>query len=234
MLFDLRSPARRRGIKVIYSLLAVLMAVGLVGFGIGGATSGGVFDVSNGCGNSSSNTSFDKEVKAAEKRTAQQPSNPAAWAALTRVRYQEAASGADPNTGTFSQDGVKKLPGVAQAWNRYLALANDKPDPRLATLAVQTFVQLNRPADAAKAQQIVNDAKPTPEGFFQLAVFSYAARQNRTGDLAAARALDLTPKDMRATLKDRLKAAKQQAQQGATGGGTQAPQGATPTTSSGG
>ena len=80
----------------------------------------------------------------------------------------------------------------------------------------------------------MTDAQPTPEGFFQLAVFSYAARQTRTGDLAAQRALDLTPKDMRASLKDRLKAAKQQSQQGATGGGTQVPQGATPTTGSGG
>jgi hypothetical protein len=223
VLFDLRSPARRRGIKVVYTLLAVLMAVGLVGFGIGGATSGGAFDVSNGCGGSSSNNGFAKEVKAAEKRTVQQPSNPAAWAALARVRYQDAAAGADPNTGSFSQDGVKKLPGVAQAWNRYLALAQDKPDPRLAGLAVEAFVQLNRPADAAKAQQIVTNSNPTPEGFYQLAVFSYAARQNRTGDLAAQRALELTPKDMRAALKDRLKAAKQQSTQGATGGGTQAP-----------
>jgi hypothetical protein len=225
VLFDLRSPARRRGIKVVYSLLAVLMAVGLVGFGIGGATSGGAFDVSNGCGGSSADTSFEKEVSAAEKRTVQQPANPAAWAALTRARYQAAASGADPNTGTFSQDGVKKLPGVAVAWKRYLVLAQDKADPRLAGLAVETFVQLNRPADAAKAQQIVTDANPTPEGFYQLAVFSYAAKQARTGDLAAQRAIELSPKDMRASLKDRLKAAKQQAAQGATGGGTQPPAG---------
>src|SRR3954453_12689003 len=107
MLFDLPSPGRRRMIKVIYSFLAVLMAVGLVGFGIGGATSGGIFDVSNGCGGKKANNQFQDDVDKAVKRTEVQPSNPAAWAVLTRAQYQLAATQADQNTGAFTAEGRK-------------------------------------------------------------------------------------------------------------------------------
>lgn len=219
MLFDLRSPARRRAIKVIYTMLAVLMAVGLVGFGIGGATSGGLFDVSNGCGGSDTKSAFEQDVKNAEKRVKATPSNPQAWAQLARVRYQDAAAGSDQTTGQFSADGRKKLVGVEQAWNRYLALQTEKRDPNLAALMVQAFVQQNKAADAVKAQQIVTDAKPSADGFYQLAVYAYAAGDTRTAELASQRSLDLTPKDLRPSVKERLDSAKQQSK-GATGGGS--------------
>ena len=227
MLFDLRSPGRRRTIKVIYTLLAILMAVGLVGFGIGGATSGGLFDVSGGCGGDEVESGFAQDVERAEKRTQTQPSNPQAWAALARARYQDAAAGSDPNTGAFSAEGRRKLTGATRAWDRYLALKKDNRDPGLASLMVQAFVQLNRPRQAADAQRIVTEAKPSADAFFQLAVYSYAAGDKRTGDLASQRALDLTPKDLRPSLEDRLKAAKEGAQ-GATGGGAQQPTGGGP------
>ena len=41
MLFDLRGHGRRRAVRVIYIGLALLMGVGLVGFGIGGGFGGG-------------------------------------------------------------------------------------------------------------------------------------------------------------------------------------------------
>jgi hypothetical protein len=234
MLFDLRSPARRRMIKVIYTFLALLMAVGLVGFGIGGATSGGIFDVSGGCGGSKdSNNQFQKDVDAAVKRTQTQPSNPGAWAALTRAQYQLAATQADQNTGAFTADGRKDLLAADRAWKRYLVLAGDKADPNLASLMVQAYTGLNKPKEAVKAQQIVTSAKPSANAFYQLAVYAYAAKDNRTGDLASQKALELTPKDLQPSLRERLKDAKtsaQQAQQGAggAGGGT-----ATPVTPSG-
>ena len=48
MLFDLRGRGRRRTVQVIYLSLAILMGGGLVLFGIGGATSGGLFDAFSG------------------------------------------------------------------------------------------------------------------------------------------------------------------------------------------
>ena len=55
MLFDLRSPGRRRVIKVVYLFLAVLIGVGLVGFGVGtGGNFGGLFNAASSGGRSSS------------------------------------------------------------------------------------------------------------------------------------------------------------------------------------
>ena len=50
MLFDLRGRGRRRTVKTIYVGLALLMGGGLVLFGIGGHTSGGLFDAFSGGG----------------------------------------------------------------------------------------------------------------------------------------------------------------------------------------
>ena len=61
MLFDLRGRGRRRTVQVIYLSLAVLMGGGLVLFGIGGGTNGGLFDAIGGSG--SSNTSTDTVFK---------------------------------------------------------------------------------------------------------------------------------------------------------------------------
>ncbi len=217
MLFDLRSPGRRRTIKFIYGGLAILLFVGLVGSGIGSAASGGLFDALGGCNSNDPANAFEKDVEQAEKRVTAQPRNPQAWAALARVRYQDAASGSDQQTGEFSADGRKKLPRVEQAWNRYLALQPEKRDPNLARLMVQAFVQLNKAGDAVKAQQIVTEAMPNADSFYQLAVYAYSAGQARTGDLASQRALDLTAKDLRPALQERIDEAKQSAA-GAMGG----------------
>ena len=91
---------------------------------------------------------------------------------------------------------------------------------------VQAFgpAGLNQAAEAATAAEIVADARPSANTFYQLAVFAYAAGQTRKGDLASAKALELTPKDQRAALKERLDAAKTQgasagAQAGTAGAG---------------
>jgi len=229
VLFDLRSPGRRWAIKIIYGTLALLMAVGLVGLGIGSDASGGLFDGLGGWNSSDPTSAFEKEVEQAEKRVKAQPQNAQAWAALARVRYQDAASGSDQQTGEFSADGRKKLPRVEQAWNRYLALQPEKRDPNLARLMVQAFVQLNKAGDAVKAQQIVTEAMPNADSFYQLAVYAYSAGQARTGDLASQRALDLTAKDLRPALQERIDEAKQSAA-GAAGG---APSGGAAPTPSG-
>ena len=94
MLFDLRGPGRRRTIKVIYSSLAVLMGVGLVLFGIGGAVSGGLFDAFNGGGSTSSGDAFKAEITRLNKRIAANPSDPAALAELARTRTRRPARAA--------------------------------------------------------------------------------------------------------------------------------------------
>src|SRR3982750_2673961 len=119
MLFDLRARGRRRAIKLIYLFLAILMGGGLVFFGIGGNTSGGLFDAfkSNGGGGGGSNA-LEKNVQRAEKHGHAQPRDAAAWAELTRAQYQVAGLGEnyDQNTGTFTSKGKVALRKVERSW----------------------------------------------------------------------------------------------------------------------
>src|SRR3982750_4318249 len=127
MLFDLRGRGRRRTVKVVYILLAVLMGGGLVLFGIGGggAISGGLVDAITGSNGGDSGTKrFEDRERAALVATQQNPQNAAAWAALARARVQTAGVGDnfDPNTATYTASGKTKLTQAADAWEKYLAL----------------------------------------------------------------------------------------------------------------
>jgi hypothetical protein len=216
MLFDLRARGRRRTIQVIYLFLALLMGGGLIFFGIGGNTSGGLFDAFKDGGNTSNDSALTKKVDSAEKRVQANRTNPALWAALTRAQYQVAGLGEnyDQNTGTFTPKGKAALRNVERSWDQYMALDPPKPNPDLASLMVQAFspTGLNRPAKAVTAQEIVIDSRPPSTGLYStLAILAYGANQSRKGDLAAAKAVDLAPKDQRATVREQLKQAKQQA-----------------------
>src|SRR2546423_4924825 len=125
MLFDLRGRGRRRAVQVIYVSLALLMGGGLVLFGIGGATNGGLLDAFKGsAGSTSANDVFKKRVTAAEKRARLAPKDPNAWANLTRIRFQQASSGDGFNSaqGQFTDNGKAQLAGAGQAWDPYLKL----------------------------------------------------------------------------------------------------------------
>ena len=72
-----------------------------------------------------------------------------------------------------------------------------------------------------KAAQIVTSTRPSAQTFYTLAVFAYAAGDKRTGDLAAAKTLSLTPTGRKTQTKLLLDQAKKP-QTGAQGG-AQAP-----------
>jgi hypothetical protein len=227
MLFDLRGRGRRRTVQVIYVTLAVLMGGGLIFFGIGGSTNGGLFDalgLTDGGSNTSTSDVFKQRAEAAEKRVRAQPRNPAAWAELTRVQFQDAGQGDgyDQNTSAFTEKGKVKLRKAARSWQRYLALKPAKPDAALARLMTQAYGPsgLNELDKAADAAEVVTQADPSSQSFAQLAIFAYAAGQTRKGDLARQTAIDKAPKDERTTLSEQLLQAKSQAN-----GGGQAPVG---------
>lgn len=231
MLFDLRGRGRRRTVQAIYLTLAILMGGGLVLFGIGGATNGGLVDAISG-NNSTQSTSdvFKDRIKSAEKRTQANPRDVKAWAELARARYQQAGTGGnyDQNTGAFTDKGKKELAGVEQAWNRYMSLDPQPPDDTVAALMVQAFgpAGLGKLDKAVTAQEIVTEERDPSSGLFaQLSVLAYEAGQLRKGDLARKKALELVPKDDREALKAQLDSAKQGAtskalkEAGATTGG---------------
>ena len=101
----------------------------------------------------------------------------------------------DPNTASYTETGKAKLTQAADAWEKYLALDPAKPDDRVASLMVRAFDQtgLNRPEDAAKAQEIITEARPSATTYATLAIYAYQAGDTRKGDLARNKALERGP-----------------------------------------
>jgi hypothetical protein len=217
MLFDLRGRGRRRTVQVIYLLLAVIIGGGLVLFGVGGATSGGLLDAVTG-NNSNSNTSvktYQQNVDRAQAQTVAQPQSTAAWAKLARTEYLLAGAGDnfDTTNSVYAASGKVELRKADAAWQKYLTLVGDsgKVDDTLANLMLQAYstAGLNQPAKAVTAVEYVLDAQPESAGLYsQLAIYAWQAGQDRKGDLASAKAVELTSKDQRATLKAQLDAQK--------------------------
>ena len=222
MLFDLRSPGRRRIIKTVYVTLALLMGGGLVLFGIGGEVSGGVVDAitgSNGGGDDGSER-FEEREERALAATRANPQDAAAFGELARARFQLASIGDNINaeTGALTAEGRTKMRQATAAWEKHVELA-EEPDDRLAAVMAQAYVQLGDPAKAASAQEVITEARPSAGAFAQLAVYAYSAGQTRRGDLARDRALELTDRDQRGTLRQQLEQARAQAAQAAAPAG---------------
>jgi tetratricopeptide (TPR) repeat protein len=211
MLFDLRGRGRRRTVQAIYLTLAVLMGGGLILFGIGGSTSGGLLDALKDNKSTSNSDVFSKRVKAAETAVRVRPTDAKAWAELTRARYLEAGTGFNDAQGTFTDQGKDRLRGAAQAWDKYLALNPAKPDDTVASLMVQAFgpAGLNQPDKAVGAMEIVVDSRePTAPLYVQLASLAYQAGQTRKAELASKKAVELAPKDDKEQIKAQLEAAR--------------------------
>jgi tetratricopeptide (TPR) repeat protein len=219
MLFDLRGRGRRRTVQAIYLSLAVLMGGGLVLFGIGGNTSGGLFDAINGNGGSGGNSSVDKvaqqRIDTYNRRLTANPSDEASWLGMTRVRFQVANTGENYNATqqAFTAKGLQQLREADKAWTRYLALDPKKPDATTANLMVQAYGQggLKQYSKAVSALEIVMDNRPQSAGLYaQLAVLASGANQTRKSELAEQKAIDLAPKDQRKQLKSDIDLAKSQ------------------------
>lgn len=216
MLFDLRGRGRRRTVQAIYLGLAILMGGGLVLFGIGSDQQGGLFDAfSSDSGGGSATESLDKQIDSALAKTRANPKDAEAWAALAIARFRRAGLDGQLQDGTYTDDGKRRLQLAANAWERHLALEPKKIDVRAANLMVQAYgaTGLNQLDKAVRAKQIVTEAERPPSSnlYAQLAVLAYQAGDDRTGDLAGQRAVDLAPSGERKALEAQLDVLKKQA-----------------------
>ncbi len=210
MLFDLKG-RRRHVVQGTYVLLAVLMGGGLILFGIGGGTSGGLLDAFKGGGGSSNGNSLvQKRIDAAQKRLAANPQDRGALQELIRDNYQLATLSADPNTGLFTTAGKKDLQNASNAWQRYLNTSPPKPDATLASYMFQVYSQagLNQPANAQKAAEIVAAQQNNSSAYIRVVQYATLAGDKRTADLAAQKALQLAPKGQRGSVKTLIKQAE--------------------------
>jgi hypothetical protein len=213
MLFDLRGRHRRRAVRVIYTGLAVLMGVGLVGFGIGGGFGGGGGGLLNAASNNegANAASFSNQIKKYEKLTKEQPQNASAWENLANAELHEAGGEAFVSSAGVTTKGKELFARVAQAWNSYIALNPAKPNAELAERMVTVFGEegLNEPAAEVAVLQIAVAARPTSAALYaSLAESAYKAHNTSVGDLAAAKAVSLAPAAERARLKTELETVK--------------------------
>jgi hypothetical protein len=208
MLFDLRGRGRRRTVRVLYIGLAVLIGVGLVGFGVGGGLGGGgIFNAASENGGANG-TSFASQIKKYEKVIKTQPNNAGAWENLAKNLLHEAGNeGYLTSTGAPTSKGKELYRRASQAWLGYLALNPAKPNAELAQLIYRIYGEegLKEPDKAVQALQIVVAARPESAAYYaQLAQFAYKAKNVRVGDLASAKAVSLAPANERVRVKNEL------------------------------
>jgi tetratricopeptide (TPR) repeat protein len=213
MLFDLRGRGRRRTIQGIYLLLAIILGGGLILFGVGtGGGGGGLLNAFNPSGGSSAAKSYvSQQTKNAEKQTKLDPSNPQAWASLTQARYDDASQGFDQSTESYTSEGKADLTAAASAWQQYLKLEKH-PDPTLARIMGEAYQDLGNYTQEAAAWEVAAEANPKVATYWEyVADAAYLAKNADLGNLAAAKAISLTPKAQRASLETQFKEAKAEA-----------------------
>lgn len=221
MLFDLRGRGRRRTVQTIYLGLALLMALGLIGLGVGGGFGGGnVFESLSKESNGTS--SFAKQIEKAKKQIQENPSDGAAWAALAEAQLHEANPSNseifDESAGRYTSKGRELLRHVADSWTRYLKLESNPTNFTLARLMTHVYSVegLDEPANVVQALQIViSDPKqPASEALYSnLAQYAYLAHNKGLGDLASKKAVSLAPKERRPLLKLELEKVKKAAEE---------------------
>jgi hypothetical protein len=203
VLFDLRSPRRRRFIQVTYATLAFLMAGGLVFFGIGSDATGGLADIFGG-GGGSAETGFEDQIEDAEQRVEENPRNQKALLELVELQFQAANQQfeADPETGqpVFTDDAGESFERAADAWDQYLGLKPKEPDTGTAQIMADTFFVLaqnsetatdaqTEVANAASAQRIVVNETSSASNLQSLAFYLYYAGDFAEADRTAQQAL---------------------------------------------
>ena len=224
MLFDLRSPHRRRVIKVVYVFLALLIGGGLIFFGVGtGNNSGGLLsNVGGGGGSANGQAAYTSALATAQKKAKAAPNDPASWAAVGRATFNLAQLPANyvSNQG-YTASGHAVLAKLKQAWSKYLSLAPAKPDVTFADQVVAAFGSPPGIADyktAESAQEVVASTASTQYAQYEyLAYYAYLANEPNRGDHAAARALALVPAKLRTQTQTALKNMRSQALAAATG-----------------
>lgn len=194
MLFDLQG-SRKTAVKVIYLGLAVLMAGGLVLFGIGSNNApGGLADVFGS--SSSADTAKDNVEKYAEQ-VQKNPKDAKALSQLIAARYTLAADPKNFNQdeGTFSTAGEDQLNLLKKNWATYLKLTDDKPNIGTANFAVSAFLGLQDAKGATEAQQIVTEKQPTAANYLALMLYASYAGNQLVASGAEARAREVASKD---------------------------------------
>ncbi len=196
--------------QVVYIGLAILLASGLVLFGIGtGTGGGGLLGGLSGSGSSNNQAgAVGAAAKKAQARVNQNPKDPAAWASLIQARYENAQSAGIQN-GAFTSFGKQQLALVAQEYEQYAKLV-PKPDVTTATFAARAYSYLADYEQEAATWDQITAQSPTAVGYKCLALSAYAAKNTGLAQLAQNKLLSKVPKSQRKALTAELASASTQ------------------------
>jgi hypothetical protein len=211
MLFDLRG-RRRRAVQATYLTLAVLMGGGLVLFGIGGDVSGGLFDAfSDRSGSGSASEDLEERIDKREERLSANPQNEAILKALIRDYHALASAQLATGAVQYPEEAKDELSQASEYWQRYLEVEDGEPEASLARVALTLYDQgaLNQPEEAANTMRIVAEAGNDYELYLGLVSRAAAAGDERTANLAAQKAVDLAPKNLKKQVRQQAKALNQ-------------------------
>ncbi len=181
MLFDIRG-RRKNVVRVVYAILALLMGLSLF-LVVGPAPIQDLFGINSATSNASDQ--FEDQVERIELRLKKEPDNPELLLALTRAQINLGNSLAVPTeTGiAYTPESRQELFKASETWAKYLK-ATDEPSGSGAQLAAQAFFGLAQTArttsealgnvrEAADAQQIVADERPSLGSLSTLAIYRY-------------------------------------------------------------
>lgn len=209
MLFDLQG-RRKTAIKAIYLGLAILMAGGLVLFGIGSNVSGGLSDVLTG---GSGDGQYEDAVNKSAERVAANPKDVEAWEDLIADRYSLAGLGWNEETQTFDKDAQKQLDLMIKDWLKYQKLVGEKIDLNTASYAVNAYVAKEDAKGAQAAQTVIVELQPNAANYLALMRFALSAGDSRIADASAIKAEELATKDQEKAVAREIKQLRKLAEQ---------------------
>jgi hypothetical protein len=228
MLFDLQGK-RKRVVQVVYAFLALILAVGLVGLGIGGDAQGGILDGLFGIGgdNGTAESQYDDQIDDANATLETDPDNSAALLALARYSYlagnQEVVIDEEAGTQSVSESGLTRFEDSISAWERYLdALGKqDEADPAVANLVLQAYsnraftetdpVLISRTLEGAlRTAEVVAEANPSPTAWLQVATYAYFTGDTKAAEEAGKNAVAEANSADRKAVEQQLKSLEKQ------------------------
>jgi hypothetical protein len=201
MVFDIRG-RRRHVVKVVYAILAILMAASL--FLVTGVFNPNTLFGSGSSGESAAST-FEKQAETLEAKLVKTPGDENLMANLTRARIN-AANAMISNGEGQSQGGVEKIKHQlalgSEGWSNYLEAVSE-PSAGLAIQVAPALFQLAEVSSsgdeslenvkaATEAEQIVADQRKDLNSWSTLAIYALFAQNYKLAEEAKEEAIKLT------------------------------------------
>ena len=185
---------------------AALAAAGLAVAGCGSSSEKGSQTTATRPASSAS-AALDRRVADAKAAADAAPRSERALADLAEAHYLAAGADTDPVDNSYGPVGSAHLRAAADAWESLLALKPKRPDVAVASMMALAYGKagLDDQRKAIAAQVLVTERRKDASSYLQLARMAYDAGDARTGDLAAGRAVKLTPPADRERIRDGLR-----------------------------